>query len=113
MELAANKRDTYDMWRAMVDARNMEVAKQYIDEIYIQHNPIADTGWDGLVEYFESLGEPLEIPERMIRPLVAVLAEGDLVAMAWMSLYPAGNNNSSTTGCTSSANRLAEIKTPS
>ena len=83
-QLAANKRDTYDMWRAMVDARNMEVAKQYIDEIYIQHNPIADTGWDGLVEYFESLGEPLEIPERMIRPLVAVLAEGDLVAMAWV-----------------------------
>jgi len=83
-ELAANKRLAYDMWRTLIDARDVEAARQYLDENYIQHNPIANTGMDGLVEYFSSLGEPLEIPDRIQRPLIAILAERDLVAMAWV-----------------------------
>ena len=83
-QLAANKRTAYDMWRTLVDARDIEASRQYIDENYIQHNPIANTGFAGLEEYFSSLGEPLEIPDRIQRPLVAILAERDLVAMAWV-----------------------------
>ncbi|MGA0935362.1 MAG: nuclear transport factor 2 family protein [Pseudohongiellaceae bacterium] len=89
-QLAANKRAAYDMWRTLVDARQIEASRQYIDEGYIQHNPIADTGWEGLESYFRTLGEPIEIPDRIQRPLVAILAEGDLVAMAWVDehVYP-------------------------
>lgn len=83
-QLAANKRIAYDMWRTLVDARDVEASRQYIDENYIQHNPIANTGFAGLEEYFRAQGEPLEIPERIQRPLVAILAERDLVAMAWV-----------------------------
>lgn len=83
-QLAANKRIAYDMWRTLVDARDVEAARQYIDENYIQHNPIANTGFAGLEEYFSSQGEPVEIPDRIQRPLVAILAERDLVAMAWV-----------------------------
>lgn len=82
--LAANKRIAYDMWRTLVDGLDVEASKQYIDANYIQHNPIANTGFAGIEEYFSALGEPREIPDRIQRPLVAILAEGDLVAMAWV-----------------------------
>ena len=81
-KLAANKRLVYDMWRTLVDARDVEAAKQYLDENYIQHNPIADTGLAGVLAYFSSLGEPLEIPDRIQGPLVAIVAERDLVVLA-------------------------------
>ena len=80
-QLAANKRLVYDMWRTLVDARDVEAAKKYLDENYIQHNPIADTGLAGVLAYFSSLGEPLKIPERVQLPLVAIVAERDLVAL--------------------------------
>ena len=83
-QLAANKRLVYDMWRTLVDARDVEAAKQYLAESYIQHNPIADTGLDGVLAYFSSLGDPLEIPDRVQRPIVAIVAERDLVAYAWV-----------------------------
>ena len=83
-QLAANKRLVYDMWRTLVDARDVEAAKKYLDKDYIQHNPIADTGLDGVLAYFSSLGEPLEIPDRVQNPIVAIVAERDLVAIAWV-----------------------------
>lgn len=83
-QLAANKRLVYDMWRTLVDARDVEAAKKYLDKNYIQHNPIADTGLDGVLAYFSSLGDPLEIPDRVQNPIVAIVAERDLVAVAWV-----------------------------
>lgn len=80
-QLAANKRLVYDMWRTLVDARDVEAAKLYLDENYIEHNPIADTGLAGALDYFSSPGEPLEIPDRIQLPLVAIVAERDLVAL--------------------------------
>jgi len=82
--LAANKRLVYDMWRTLVDARDVNAAKKYLDKGYIQHNPIADTGLDGALAYFSSLGDPLKIPDRVQRPIVAIVAERDLVAYAWV-----------------------------
>ncbi|MBF8269344.1 MAG: hypothetical protein HW386_1053 [Gammaproteobacteria bacterium] len=84
--LAANKRLCYDMWRTLVDGRDVAAARQYLDENYIQHNPIADTGFAGLEAYFSNLGPPQAIPDRIQRPLVAILAERDLVAMAWVDV---------------------------
>jgi predicted SnoaL-like aldol condensation-catalyzing enzyme len=89
--LAANKRLAYDMWRTLVDGRDVEASRQYIDENYIQHNPIADTGFAGLKAYFTSLGPPQAIPDRIQRPLVAILAERDLVVMAWVDLHEPAN----------------------
>jgi predicted SnoaL-like aldol condensation-catalyzing enzyme len=83
-QLAANKRLVYDMWRTLVDAHDVEAAKKYLDKNYIQHNPIADTGLDGVLAYFSSLGDPLKIPDRVQKPIVAIVAERDLVAYAWV-----------------------------
>jgi predicted SnoaL-like aldol condensation-catalyzing enzyme len=98
-QLAANKRAAYDMWRTLVDARQIEASRQYIDEGYIQHNPIADTGWQGLEDYFRAQGEPIDIPDRIQRPLVSIVAEGDLVAMSWVDVhtYPDSDETYTTT----------------
>jgi len=79
--LDANKCLVYDMWRTLIDARDVEAAKKYLDENYIQHNPIADTGRAGVLAFFSSLGDPLAIPDRIQSPLVAIVAERDLVAL--------------------------------
>jgi predicted SnoaL-like aldol condensation-catalyzing enzyme len=83
-QLAANKRLVYDMWRTLVDARDVKAAKKYLDKNYIQHNPMADTGLDGVLAFFSSLGAPLKVPDRVQRPIVAIVAERDLVAYAWV-----------------------------
>ena len=83
-QMAANKRLVYDMWRTLVDAHDVEAAKKYLDKNYIQHNPIADTGLDGVLAYFSSLGDPLKIPDRVQNPIVAIVAERDLVVFAWV-----------------------------
>jgi predicted SnoaL-like aldol condensation-catalyzing enzyme len=80
-ELAANKRLVYDLWRTLIEARDTRTAEQYLAEGYIQHNPNADTGRAGVLAYFSSLGAPLAIQERVQTPLVAIVAERDLVAL--------------------------------
>lgn len=87
LQLAANKRLVYDMWRTLIDAHDVDAGKKYIDKNYIQHSPIADTGLAGLMEFISSLGEPKEIPERTNTPLVAIVAERDLVILASVKEY--------------------------
>jgi predicted SnoaL-like aldol condensation-catalyzing enzyme len=80
-ELAANKRLVYDLWRTLIEAHDTRTAEQYLAEGYIQHNPNADTGRAGVLAFFSSLGAPLAIQERVQTPLVAIVAERDLVAL--------------------------------
>ena len=86
-QLAANKRLVYDMWRTLIEARDTTLAEQYIAEGYIQHNPNADTGRDGVLAFFASLGAPLPVQERVQAPLVSITAEGDFVAVAQVDAY--------------------------
>ena len=81
-ELASNKRRVYDMWRTLIEARDTQAAQQYFAESYIQHNPNADTGRAGVLAYFSSLGAALPVQERVQAKLVAIVAEGDFVAVA-------------------------------
>lgn len=77
-ELAANKRLVFDMRRQMIDAGREEVADLYLTEDYIQHNPNAATGREGVKAYF-STRDDRPIATTLESPLVAMLAEGDLV----------------------------------
>jgi predicted SnoaL-like aldol condensation-catalyzing enzyme len=86
-ELAANKRLVYDMWRTLIEARDTDAAQQYLAASYIQHNPNADTGRDGVLAFFAGLGEPLPVADRVQAKLVAIVAEGDLVAMVRVDEY--------------------------
>ncbi len=73
-----NKRLAFDLWRHIPDAGREEMAELYLDPTYIQHNPNAATGRAGFQEYFKRRPDaPIQITLK--DPLVALIAEGDLV----------------------------------
>ncbi len=77
-QLFANKRLAFDLWRQIPEGGREELAALYVDELYIQHNPNAATGRDGFIEYMARRPEsPIE--SWLETPLVAMIAEGDLV----------------------------------
>lgn len=88
--LAANKRLVFDMWRTVVNAGQIEVADQMLAEGYIQHSPVLRTGRSAFKQIFSVIPRRA-VPELVEPPLVASIAEGDLVVMSLFERYPATN----------------------
>ena len=82
--LAANKRLVYDFWREVYEAGHMELAGKYMAEGYVQHNPNVPTGRAAFVDFFAKNVAPQPIDSRIKAPLIAILAEGDLVVLAFV-----------------------------
>ncbi|WP_442909260.1 nuclear transport factor 2 family protein [Ideonella sp. BN130291] len=83
-QAAANKRLVYDFWREVFEGGHMELAEKYLAESYIQHNPNVPTGRAAFVEFFSKFAKPRPIEPRIKAPLVAVVAEGDLVILSFV-----------------------------
>jgi predicted SnoaL-like aldol condensation-catalyzing enzyme len=81
--LAANKRLVYDFWREVFEAGHMELAEKYMAQSYIQHNPNVPTGRAAFIEFFTKFKKPREIEPRVAAPLVSMLADGNLVVLAF------------------------------
>jgi predicted SnoaL-like aldol condensation-catalyzing enzyme len=79
--LAANKRFVYDFWREVFEAGHMELADKYMAESYIQHNPNVPSGRAAFIDFFSKRVKPRPIEAAVRRPLVAILADGDLVSL--------------------------------
>lgn len=88
--LANNKRLVFDTWRHIPEAGREELAELYLDPIYIQHNPNATTGRAGFVEYFSKRPDSA-IDPFLEDPLVAMVAEGDLVVQVLQEERPNPN----------------------
>jgi predicted SnoaL-like aldol condensation-catalyzing enzyme len=87
-KLAANKRFVYDFWREVFEAAHMDLAPTYMAESYIQHNPRVATGRQAFIDFFSKVRKPSPIEPRVKAPLVAMMADGDLVMMAFAREYP-------------------------
>ena len=80
-ELAAAKQLVYDFWRHVLVARDMDRAREYMAETYIQHNPNIPTGRATFIQFF---GQSEQRPvQDTIDGLVAIVGEGDLVTMSF------------------------------
>jgi predicted SnoaL-like aldol condensation-catalyzing enzyme len=86
--LAANKRLVYDFWREVFEGGHMELAEKYMAESYIQHNPNVPTGRAAFVEFFQKFRKPAPIEARIKAPVVAIVAEGDLVVLSFVRENP-------------------------
>ena len=82
--LAVNKRLVYNFWREVFEGGHLELAEKYMAESYIQHNPGVPTGRAAFVEFFSRFAKPKAIEPRVKAPLVAVLADGNLVLLAFV-----------------------------
>jgi predicted SnoaL-like aldol condensation-catalyzing enzyme len=89
-KLAANKKLVFDFWREVFQAHNMELAPLYMAEDYIQHNPNVPTGRKPFMDYFGGFKRQPVQPE--IDDLVTMIAEGDIVVLAFRSEKPDPKN---------------------
>jgi predicted SnoaL-like aldol condensation-catalyzing enzyme len=85
--LARNKKLVYDFWREVIEARHLELFTKYAHESYIQHNPNAATGFKGFEAYFSKFPKQ-PIKPTVERPIVAIMAEGDLVMLVFVNERP-------------------------
>jgi len=87
--LNRNLAATYHILKDLVEAGHWEKAPDYLTERYIQHNPNVPSGRDTVVRFFASIGaKPKPIPAKLTAPVVAVLAQGDLVAVVTVTARP-------------------------
>jgi predicted SnoaL-like aldol condensation-catalyzing enzyme len=86
--LAANKRLVYDFWRDVFEGGHMELAPKYMAEGYLQHNPNVPTGRAAFIELFSKFVKPQPVEARVKAPLVAIVAEGDLVVLVFAKEAP-------------------------
>jgi len=91
-KLAANKRLVFDMWRAIIQGAHTELAPKYFTADYIQHNPNVATGRDAMVAYMKSTRPVRPIEATIHFPVIAIMAEGELVMVATVSHQPDPDN---------------------
>jgi predicted SnoaL-like aldol condensation-catalyzing enzyme len=84
-KLAANKKLVFDMWRAIIQGAHTELAPRYFTKDYIQHNPNVATGRDAMVTYMKATRPVRPIAPNITFPVIAIMAEGDLVMVATVS----------------------------
>jgi predicted SnoaL-like aldol condensation-catalyzing enzyme len=92
--LAANKRLVFDFWREVLQAHEVERAPTYLAEGYIQHNPTIPTGRAAFMEFFGRL--PREPVKATIDDLVSIVAERDVVVLAFRRELPDLENEGQT-----------------
>lgn len=84
-KLAANKKLVFDAWRAIVQGGHTELAAKYFTKDYIQHNPNVATGRDAMVAFMRQTRPVKPIADKITFPVIAMVAEGDLVVLATVS----------------------------
>ena len=84
-KLNANKQVVYHIIRDLLEANHWELASQYLTAEYIQHNPNAKSGRDGVVKFFTEVikVKPQPIADHLKMPITSVVAEGDMVTVAY------------------------------
>ncbi len=89
-KLDANKQVAYHIVKDLLQANHWEVADKYLTKRYIQHNPNAKSGLDGVIYYFTKVRKvaATPIPEHVSFNVVSVVAEGDLVTIAYAREFP-------------------------
>jgi len=85
-KLNKNKQVAYHIVKDLIECGHWELADKYIAEGYIQHNSNAANGRAAVVKFFTEIlkVKPIPIPAKMTSKVVSVVAEGDLVVVAYV-----------------------------
>ena len=95
-KLAANKKLVYDCWREILEGGHLEFVDKYLAETYMQHNPNVATGKKGFVELFSKFAKPQPIVDTIKAPVVAIVAEGNLVVISFAATLPEPTDSTKT-----------------
>ncbi len=86
-QLNANKQLALHFMRDLLQCNHWEKASDWLTERYIQHNPNGRSGRDGIVAFFTRTRPRAETCDKLTSPIVAVLADGDLVTVVMPREY--------------------------
>ena len=88
-KLHANKQVVLHIVRDLLEAGHWKDAPKYLSQRYLQHNPNVASGLEPVMKFFSSRPElPIPKADAWKTKVVAVLAEGDLVAVAFVRELP-------------------------
>jgi predicted SnoaL-like aldol condensation-catalyzing enzyme len=92
--LHRNKQAALHIMRELLQCNQWNRAGEWITDRYIQHNPNAQSGLAGVVTYFTQVlnRQPTANCGRLTTPVVAVMAEDDLVTVIMPRSYPHPRN---------------------
>ncbi len=80
-KLNENKQVVYHIVRDLLQCKRWNEADKWLTERYIQHNPVIPSGRAAIVQLFGNGPVPATCDEKIDAPIVAVLADGDLVTV--------------------------------
>ena len=81
--LHTNKQAALRIMRELLQCNQWDRAGEWLTDKYIQHNPNAASGLEGVVYYFTQVAKrmPTASCDKLETPIVAVMAEDDLVTV--------------------------------
>jgi predicted SnoaL-like aldol condensation-catalyzing enzyme len=92
--LHRNKQAALHIMRELLQCNQWDRAGEWITDRYIQHNPNAESGLEGVVYFFTEVmrREPTQDCDELTTPIVAVVAEDDYVTVVLPREYPDPRN---------------------
>src|SRR5690606_23357757 len=85
-----NKQAALHIMRELLQCNQWSRAGEWLTDKYIQHNPVAASGLEGVIDYFVNVAKtkPIEPCPKLTSPIVAVQAEGDYVTVLAVRRMP-------------------------
>lgn len=79
-KMNAMKQVAYHIEKELLQCNYWDQSDKWLTERYIQHNPLAGNGRAGVVKFFSSRPKAASC-DKLTAPVVAVLADGDVVTV--------------------------------
>jgi len=97
-KLHRNKQAALHIMRELLQCNQWSRAGEWMTDRYIQHNPMAASGLEGVIHFFTNVmkREPTPTCDKLTTPVVAVQAEGDFVTVMIKREYPYADDPSKT-----------------
>jgi len=80
-KLNANKQATLHIMKDLLQCNHWDEADKWLTERYLQHNPNVSSGRANVVKFFGTRPKTATC-DKLMTPVVAVIADGDLVMVA-------------------------------
>jgi len=91
-KLDRNMQTTYHIMKELLECNQWADAGNWLTDKYIQHNPMAKSGLQGVIDFFVNVRKVQPVspcPDKLQKTkVVAVLANGDYVTTAIVRSYP-------------------------